>query len=319
MPVTTPIELDWTNAPSVLEGARTLDLTAEGCDLPYWLDQVAGRMLPPLQNGHSAGAEIPERVLEPGPLREALIEEFAFRSIAEDKAARALGHLVALAPDSVTMEFFSTQLLDEARHARVFRDHLVEVGIRKDELTETIERVAGPAQRSVLDPLEEFGLSVVTQKGDFYGGVLVLTVLVEGVLAPFGELSERKWALLDQAAAEIERGAGIDEIRHLAVGSALIRSHLEQHPEERGRLLALLLRGRNLWEKLPMVEVLSRRESLFQQGIEEHSAALDDYQVWEGRRLVDTTAQERMITAAAWSKETQDQRLRHMLLPEAVL
>ena len=58
----------------------------------------------------------------------------------------------------------------------------------------------------------------------------MLTVLVEGVLAPAAELSERKWRLLDPAAAEIERAAGIDEIRHLTVGSAVVKHYLDSRP-----------------------------------------------------------------------------------------
>ena len=138
-------EVDWDNSVPVLEGARTLELTPESCDLQYWLDEVAGRLLRRIPTGHTPEAVVPEQVLKPGPLRDALIEEFAFRTIAEEKVTRALGHLVSLAPDRITTEFFATQLLDEARHARVFREHLIEVGVPADEVDDTINSVAGKA------------------------------------------------------------------------------------------------------------------------------------------------------------------------------
>lgn len=178
-------------------------------------------------------------------------------------------------------------------------------------------RTAATTAAAVLDPLEEFGLRVLRDQGDFYGGVLVLTVLVEGVLAPAAELSERKWRPLDPAAALVERGANMDEIRHLAVGSSVVRRHLMEHPEERPRLLEIVTEGRRLWEKLPMQEVLFRRESLFQEGLAEHAGLIGDYEVWPGRRLVDTGIQERMEAAARWSQETQDTRLAYMLLSDA--
>jgi hypothetical protein len=306
------LEVDWDNTVPVLEGARTLELTPEDCDLQYWLDEVAGRLLRRIPTGHTPDAVVPEQVLKPGPLREALIEEFAFRSIAEEKVTRALGHLVSLAPDRITTEFFATQLLDEARHARVFREHLVEIGIAEAEVDDTITAVAGKAIEAVLDPLEEFGLSVIRDNGDFYGGVITLTVLVEGVLAPFGELSERKWAELDPAGAEIERGAGMDEIRHLSVGSSVVKRHLQEQPGERMRILELIGRGRALWENLPMQPFLFQRESLFQQGLAEWGHLVPEYEVWPGRKLVDTSAEERMMTATTWSQETQDVRLRYM-------
>ncbi|RDG38090.1 ferritin family protein [Streptomyces corynorhini] len=305
-------EVDWDRTVPVLEGARSLELTPESCDLQYWLDEVAGRLLRRIPTGHTPGADIPEQVLKPGPLRDALIEEFAFRSIAEEKVTRALGYLVSLAPTRVLTEFFSTQLLDEARHARVFREHLVEIGVPAAEVDDTITTVAGKAIESVLDPLEEFGLSVIRDERDFYGGVITLTVLVEGVLAPFGELSERKWAPLNPAAAEIERGAGMDEIRHLSVGSSVIQRHLQEEPGEKGRILELIQRGRGLWEGLPMQPVLFQRESLFQQGLAEWGHLVSDYEVWPGRKLVDTSAEERMVTASTWSQETQDVRMRYM-------
>ena len=94
------------------------------------------------------------------------------------------------------MEFFATQLIDEARHSRVFRDHLVELGVPADELFATVEQVAGRDRDRVLIPLEDFGLPLA-REGDFLGGVVLLTILVEGVLAPLAELSERKWRPLD--------------------------------------------------------------------------------------------------------------------------
>ncbi|MFD5415532.1 VlmB-like protein [Streptomyces nojiriensis] len=313
-----PVETDWDRAPSVLEGAADLELTPQQCDLPYWLEHVAGTMLRRLKDGTVKDAGPTDLVRSAGPLRDAVIDEFAFRHLAEEKATRALGFLVHHAPDSTCLEFFTTQLVDEARHARAFRDHLLTLGVPAEDLARTVERAAGQAAADVLDPLEEFGLTVLRDQGDFYGGVLVLTVLVEGVLAPAAELSERKWRRLDPGAALVERGANMDEIRHLAVGSAVVRQHLIDHPEEQGRLLDLIRRGRRLWENLPMERVLHRRETLFQEGLRDAAGLLGDYEVWDGRRLVDTTVEERMATAESWSARTQDTRLRYMLLDGAV-
>lgn len=313
-----PLEADWENAPSVLDGARELELTPRGCNLPYWLEHVAGTMLRRLSDGTVTAAAPTDAVRRPGPLHDALVEEFTFRTLAEEKATRALSFLVFHAPDNDCLEFFSTQLVDEARHARAFREHLVVAGVPAEEVAPAVARTAAASGAEVLDPLEEFGLHVLRDQGDFYGGVLVLTVLVEGVLAPAAELSERKWKLLDPSAALVERGANMDEIRHLAVGSSVIRSHLTEHPEQQGRLLALIQEGRRLWEKLPMAEVLYRRESLFQAGLAEHGHLLGDYEIWPGRRLVDTGIEERMQAAERWSRETQDARLAYMLLDKAL-
>ncbi|GHF20614.1 VlmB-like protein [Streptomyces morookaense] len=312
-----PVEADWDRAPSVLEGARTLELTPQHCNLPYWFEHVAGTMLRRLADGSVADAGPTEAVRRPGPLREALVDEFTFRHLAEEKATRALSFLVYHAPGRDCLEFFATQLVDEARHARAFRDHLLRVDVSEEELAAEVARTAATSAAAVLDPLEEFGLHVLRDRGDFHGGVLVLTVLVEGILAPAAELSERKWRPLDPSAALVERGANMDEIRHLAVGSSVVRQYLTDRPGERPRLLEIVEEGRRLWEKLPMAEVLFRRETLFQQGLAEHGHLVGDYEIWPGRRLVDTGVEERMEAAERWSRETQDARLAYMLLDGA--
>ncbi|WP_393058531.1 hypothetical protein [Streptomyces sp. LN549] len=164
----------------------------------------------------------------------------------------------------------------------------------------------------------EFGLRALRDQQDFIGGVVILTVLVEGVLAPSAELSERKWRILDPGASEVERGAGIDEIRHLTVGSSIAREYLLAHPEEKPRILELIQEGYALWEKLPSNELVLRREELFQQGLEQHAGLVGDYEIWPGRRLVDTTAQERAETAHEWSARMQRTRMVYMGLEEAL-
>ena len=145
---TIPREADWEAAPSLIEGASRLELTPRDCHLDYWFSAVPQGTLAGLVHGHSAAARVPPYMLKAGPLREAIVREFAFRSIAEEKATRAISYIVANAPDVYTMEFFATQLIDEARHSRVFRDHLIELGTPESELFATIERISGSASSS---------------------------------------------------------------------------------------------------------------------------------------------------------------------------
>jgi len=315
MPV--PAEADMDLAPGLLEGAMALELDAGHCNLEYWLHAAAQGTLRGMVNGHGPDVATPDWMLASGPLRDALIQEFGFRSIAEEKATRALSYLVVHAPDVAGMEFFATQLIDEARHASVFRGHLAELGIAPDDILGTIARTSGADADGVLLPLEEFGLRYGRDQADYIAGVAILTILVEGILAPVAELSERKWRLLDPAAAQIERAAGVDEIRHLTVGSSVVRHHLLAHPGDRARLLALVTEGRALWAELPVIDVVYRRELLFQEGMTAMADVVGDYEIWPGRRLVDTTPDERLITAATWSQEMQDSRLAYMgLTPE---
>jgi hypothetical protein len=94
-----------------------------------------------------------------------------------------------------------------------------------------VPKVSGDYTREVVDPILDFALRAVRDEQDFVGGVAVFTIVIEGVLVPAAELSERKWNIFDPAAGAIARGASIDEIRHLSVGSTIVRDHLLRHPD----------------------------------------------------------------------------------------
>jgi hypothetical protein len=252
----------------------------------------------------------------PGPLRETPSREMAFRSLVEDKAARAISFLAAEAPSTDTMEFYATQLIDEARHAMVFRHHLIELDVATDAtLGGVIDKLAGQDRDTILNPLEEFDLRAKT---NFIFGVVTLTILIAGVLAPTAELSERKWRPLDPAAADIERGAGIDEIRHLSVGSRVAKTHLEQHPDDKPQILDHIAEGMKLRDQLPVKEQVYARELIFQEGLLEQAAIVGDYEIWPGCRLIDTTAEQRLVAALDWSRKMQETRLKYIGLEEAL-
>jgi hypothetical protein len=345
--MTVPSEADFDMAPRVLDGATDVELTPAECNLDYWLRAAAQGTLKGLVRGHRPDSPVPPYMREDGPLRDALIDELAFRSMAEEAATRMISYLIAAAPDVEGMEFYATQLLDEARHSMVFRGHIVELGVPEEELFETMERVSGSDRERILEPLSDFAMRPVNRvfahalghapggdvaalrredvpglpwlmRQSYASGAVCLTILVEGVLAPFAELSERKWRPLDPAAADIERAANIDEIRHLSVGSSVVRQHLLDYPHDKPRVLELIGEGRREWERLPVAEAIYRRELLFQDGLQQHADVVADYEAWEGRRLIDTTPQERLETVLRWSSETQDSRLRYMGLEEAI-
>lgn len=307
---------DWENAPGVIEGAMAVEIDPHDCGIEYWIKDVAQGQLQGLVRGRKPQSKVPQLLMEPGPLRETLISEFAFRSLSEEGATRACALVAAASNDVTGLEFYTTQALDEARHAQTFREHLLDMGIPADQLHSTIEAYAGDARDRILGPMWEWGVPAFADS--FINGVAIVTILLEGVLAPTTELSERKWAPLSQAAADVERGACVDEIRHLAAGSWFIREHLREHPEDRDPLVELLFEGRQRWDSLPTVEFLAEREALYQQGLEQHRDQIGDCEMFPGRRLVDTTVEERLLATLQWSHDVQAQRLAYMGLGEVI-
>jgi hypothetical protein len=312
-----PPEADWATAPGVIEGSMAYELTPEICDLEYWIKYVPQGSLRGLVRGRRPEFDVPDFLREPGhPLRENLIMEFAFRSMSEDYATRGPAYLIPHAPTNEERDFFATQVIDEARHSQTFRLHLVDLGVPEDEVLDTAERVAGADRDKILQPIWDWVFPDFD--GDYIAGVVILTILLEGVLAPTTELSERKWRPISTPTADIERGACVDEIRHLAVGSYIVKRHLERHPEDRGHVLEVITEGRKLWSSLPTAELVYRRESLFQEGLEMIRDELGDYEIEDGVKMADTTAEQRMMLALDWSREVQDARLRYMGLEDAI-
>jgi hypothetical protein len=304
---TDPTPTGFAPSPGLLDSARDVELTPAGCNLDFWIEKVAQGALAGLVGGHRPDAHVPAYVLEPGPVRESLVEELAFRAMAEEDSARAVSRLVRTAPDTDTLEFFATQLLDEARHARVFRGHLVELGVPAADLIPTMERVAGESRERILRPLAE-----LAPRPHFIEGVAFINVLAQEVLGPFAELAERKWRKLDPAAADVARSASVDEIRHLTVGAAVIRRHLRDRPNDKRRMLDFIARGRGLCAQLPVTDTLLARELRFQEGLDAYGEIVRDCELEPGRRLVDTTPEERVELALAWSRDAQQSRLAYM-------
>jgi hypothetical protein len=313
-----PAEADWDKAPGLLDGAANLTLTVEQCDLAYWFSSVAQGTLRGRPLGHSGNLVTPDYMREPGPLRDALTLELVYRSLDEEAATRVLADYVATAPDIPEMEFFTTQLVDEARHHMIFRNHLIDLGHPPDGLMEWIRKTGAEYKAEILEPIQRFATAVVRHEGDFVGGVITFAIIIEGVLAAAVELSERKWCVLDPVAGEIARGAAIDETRHLSVGSSYVREHLLKHPESRAHMLEILHRGRALWSELNDKEFVMHRERLFQEGIAQHREALRDYELFPGTLLLDTTPESRWELTARWNDELADARLTYMGLPEAI-
>jgi hypothetical protein len=81
---------------------------------------------------------------------------------------------------------------------------------------------------------------------------------------------------------------------------------------------ALVAAGMRLWTELPVHDMVHRREVLVQRGLEQHADVVGDYEVWPGRRLVDTSPDERQARADQWSLAMRESRLAYIGLAGAL-
>jgi hypothetical protein len=309
---------DFNNPPNLISAVADQELYPADCGINTWIRQVPQGALLGLTNGHRPGTQVPSWMTEGGPLREAMMREFAFRAYSEEFATRGLCYLAAIAPTTEEMEYFVTQVVDEARHSACFREHLVELGVPAADLAQTQAKLVQKERDQILVPLDAWGRPFVEEQKDYLAGVALITILLEGVLAPSAALSEIKWRLLDPVAAEIEQCANLDEIRHLAVCANIIREHLLRGPRQKSHLIDFIAEGFERWQSVPIAEVVFQRETLYQAGLAEHRGRVGALEIVPGVRLADSTPEQRLGIAMQWSREMQANRLLHMGLSELV-
>lgn len=280
--------------------------------LERWIREVPQTTLVGLENGHAPQAVVPGCIMHEGPLRQALIAELSFKTICERMATEGLAQLLQIAPDNASFEYLTTQIFDEARHASIFRNHLVEIGAADDSAVDSFIQLANvKAVREILQPLSEYFTRHVVEHKRFINGVVIITIILEGVLAPSSELSELKWRVFDPAAAQIQHGANVDEVRHLLVCSEIVRALLIKQPGLLDEVNECLDEGMQIWSQVPIQELVLRRENLYQEGMQQHSWLADSVYIDE-TPLVQTTPESRMQTAERWSEQMQASRLRFM-------
>jgi len=61
-----------------------------------------------------------------------------------------------------------------------------------------------------------------------------------------------------------------------------------------------------------VLDMILRREKLFQEGMQQMAHVIGDYELEPGKRLIDSTPEERLMMAATWSLQMQDSRLSAM-------
>lgn len=313
---------DWNSAPGIMDIADSefslnfAQMSPQVCNLEYWIKQVPQGTLKDLIEGRLPDETTPAYMVVDGPLRDAMLMEMCFRSRTETLATRGLLQLAAIAPTIADMDFFVTQVMDECRHSYIFRNYVLKLGVHPDELDNTLDKYSLRYEKAILQPIEEWAMPIVNQEKYFYGGVAIITILLEGVLAPAAALSELKWLKIDPAAASMERGANIDEVRHLNVGANILKTYLEKNPKERNRLADVIHVGRELWSSLPVAEMVYEREKLFQEGMRQVEDKIKDYELIPGLLLCESTAETRMQLSLSWSTLMQNSRLTYMGLDE---
>lgn len=206
-----------------------------------------------------------------------------------------------------------TQIFDEARHTAAFRHHLVTLGIAEsDTVDRLIEEVNHSVWREIITPLQAFWEHYVDNTGMESGyacGVAIVSIVLEGILAPSAELGERKWRPFDQGTAQVQHFANVDEIRHLAVCADIVRREIHASDRVRKDVTECVQEGLRLWERLPVGEMMMGRELDYQAGMERFAELARDYYLDANLPLLKSSPEQRIELATKWSHELQYARM----------
>ena len=199
------------------------------CSIQNWLESCPQGYLEDTEYGHDAGAKEPGLILENPLLREDTIQTTVQLVVGERAALAASSGLINAAPDHASKRFLATQTLDEARHVEIFTQRLYDLGVKKAELEETIQRYANPNLVKFAEVLLE-----KVDKGDFIAGVVGQNIVLEGLAFSVFEMLHASTVTMNPKFAQTLSGTIADERRHVGFGENRIGSLIKEHPERRG-------------------------------------------------------------------------------------
>ncbi|NET58789.1 MAG: hypothetical protein F6K47_22360 [Symploca sp. SIO2E6] len=297
---------------NLIDKASSQKFSPRDCSVEIWMKEVAQKQRLGTTYGRDAKIVLPDQVLNEGPLRQSLIDEFAFKALSEDYGTRGICYLAAMAQSIEEHEFLVTQVFDEAMHARAFKHHLEEIGACDTNLDTFIREKYAEEIRSIFTPLNDFFHNVAIENQNYLGGVTILTIILEGILAPTAEMGELKWQRLNPVASNIQHQANLDEIRHLTICANIIKKAIEGNPQVIGQVGSVLHDGMELWKNIPIQDIVYKREVLFQKGMLEHKNIVGDQPLTEELRLIDSTPEQRLQLTFEWTQQMQTSRIKDM-------
>lgn len=257
-----------------------------------WLESCPQGYLMDTEYGHQANAREPELILENPTIREEAISTTIQLLVGERAALAASSGLINAAPDHPSKRFLATQTLDEARHVEVFTQRIYDLGVKKNELEDVVQRYANPHLVQFAEILLE-----KVDKGDFVAGVVGQNIVLEGLAFSVFEMMQAANVDLNPKFAQTLAGTIADERRHVGFGENRIGSLIKEHPEKTGEIqqmqremtyhMLATFADRFRGQSAMMEE--TRRIS---QAASEKSGAVPKTQVWHGTNLASADPEE---------------------------
>jgi hypothetical protein len=193
-----------------------------------WLESCPQGYLEGTVYGHKPGEEEIELLKSNEVLHEDAIRTTVQLVVGERCALAASSGLINAAPDEASKRFLATQTLDEARHVEIFTHRLFDLGVRKDQLEDTLKEYANPNLVKFAGVLLE-----KVDKKDFLAGVVGQNIVLEGMAFSVFEMMYAMNQEMNPKFAHTLSGTIADERRHVGFGENRIGSLIKEHPDRR--------------------------------------------------------------------------------------
>jgi hypothetical protein len=193
-----------------------------------WLESCPQGYLVGTVYGHSSDEHEIALVTDNEVLRDDAIRTTVQLVVGERCALAASSGLINAAPDEASKRFLATQTLDEARHVEIFTQRLYDLGVKKPDLENTLERYANPNLVKFAGIL----LEKVDRK-DFVAGVVGQNIVLEGMAFSVFEMMHAMNKDVNPKFGHTLSGTIADERRHVGFGENRIGSLIKEHPEKK--------------------------------------------------------------------------------------
>jgi len=196
-----------------------------------WLESCPQGYLEGTVYGHKPGEEEIALLESNDVLHEDAIRTTVQLVVGERCALAASSGLINSAPDEASKRFLATQTLDEARHVEIFTHRLYDLGVRTDQLEDTITKYANQNLVKFAGILLE-----KVDKKDFVAGVVGQNIVLEGMAFSVFEMMYAMNQEMNPKFAHTLSGTIADERRHVGFGENRIGSLIKEHPERRAEI-----------------------------------------------------------------------------------
>ncbi len=255
-----------------------------------WLESCPQGYLADTEYGHKPGATEAELVMENPVFHEDAIRTTVQLILGERCALAASSGLINAAPDEASKHFLATQTLDEARHVEIFTQRLLDLGIKRENLEDTLKQYGNPHLIEFAGVLLE-----KVDKKDFVAGVVGQNLILEGMAFTVFELLHATSEQVNPKFAQVLAGTIADERRHVGFGENRIGSLIKQHPEKKAEV-EQLQKDMTFHMLATFADAFSRAQVVVNEAqkvrTETPAGERQAPAVWQGADLTTSTAEE---------------------------